>query len=518
MADLVIVQQLQGIPGAGGTGVTPTGTGFPVVIGGVLQTAAIGLSLSGDTNTATASTNGTLVNTTTSMSGGTAATASTVPANLQFTPMVPNAGAATVSTGTPGGSNITVAAPLSGGAEAGFTFTRVSAQLFKGQALLGALGKMGFYGPVTPSSTNYGIAIGPSTTVINGTLGCGLAYGSSLTWSVVAPGVAACYWAVSNPVSLLGGTADIWPDSATGAWWAWDALNGKYPLFGGGVSSGVYGDGSDGAMVLDGTNTFTFASLSTGVYTLSRDINPTTVEVKTGIGLATAGFAIRASTSITVDSGGLMANPGNSGSSGSAGAAAGSLGGGFAGGAGGSSTNGTVGTGGSSNQFPVEVGGTQWLGGVGGGGGLATGGSYGPWSPVTAGNSGSFRALPGAALGGGFGAAGFVPFWAGSGGGGGGSTAATGGAGGGGAGVMLLASPIIINNGSIQANGGAGQAGSGATAAGGGGGGAGGLIYLITRSFTGTTPTVPGGAGGAAVHSGVAGTAGGAGLVIQLSA
>jgi hypothetical protein len=61
-----------------------------------------------------------------------------------------------------------------------------------------------------------------------------------------------------------------------------------------------YGTGSDGAVTMDGTNTFGFASLSGSTYTLTRDVFATTFVLNSGITLKRAGFKFYAKTSIII--------------------------------------------------------------------------------------------------------------------------------------------------------------------------------------------------------------------------
>ena len=328
---------------------------------------------------------------------------------------------------------------------------------------------------------------------------------------------------------------------------------------GGGAGAGFAwgGDGSDGAVSLDGTNTYPNFTSTSGsapnlVYTLTRDVFATTLSVSAGKQLITHSFRIFAQTSVTVS--GTIQNNGGAGNNGSSiGGAGGSNaqtstnpglpqgwgnnaasgGGGASGGTGagasGGNGNGAIGTGnilqvisgngavgggpgGTGGASGSNAGGTGGTGGAGGGSGNI---AYAPpREPATAlaGRaivySVSSSPYPfiasqhsGSGAGGGAGAGdGTVSGGYGAGGGG------TGGAGG----NMVIASPTITVNsgGTISCNGGAGGPGgtggsvfSGNAAGGGGGaggsGGPGGLLMMIYHSYSNAgTVQAAGGTGG----------------------
>jgi hypothetical protein len=349
---------------------------------------------------------------------------------------------------------------------------------------------------------------------------------------------------------------------------------------GGGSGTGFPwgGDGSDGVLDFDGTNTFSGIATTTGaapnlVYSLVRDIYPTTLTVESGKTLKTVSFRIFASVSVTVN--GTLRNNGGVGSTFLGGnsaenALAGTLplagtSTGTSGGAGGagSTTNGSqgavgaTGRAGANSIILTAATFSSWNSGKGGDVGANTGGAV----RANAGTAGitlatSAPRVPPAALtlrtpastgvaysmtndgggaGGGGGGAGDGTNVGATGGGGGGS--------GGNGGFMAVAAPTITVGGSgvISVNGGDGVAGSagnnaapagnrgGGGGGGGGQGGIGGAMILIyhTLSNGGTIQAAAGNGGaggnggtgtgtGAAGANGQTGGAGTAGLVIQI--
>ena len=304
----------------------------------------------------------------------------------------------------------------------------------------------------------------------------------------------------------LGGTGAI--DSN-------DALNA---LAGEGVLS-IFGNGNDGAIVFDGTTTYSgFSSLSGSTYTLTRDVQGAGITVNNGVVVttssATGTFRIFCQGIVTINSGGTISADGNAASGATAGAvlASGSLVGGRAGGAGGVS-----GTGQGGNGVNANMGVAGGTGGAAGGGG-GTGGTAGTVTEsgtnvVTNVFNTPFPLLTGICSYGGFTLQ--IGFGAG-GSGGGGASGEAGGGGGGGGGIVAAFAYNVINNGTITAAGGIGGDGAG-TGAGGGGGGAGGLIIAYTLSgWTEGTTNVAGGTGGTGPGSGANGAAGGAGTVVSV--
>ncbi len=286
-------------------------------------------------------------------------------------------------------------------------------------------------------------------------------------------------------------------------------------------TSSIYGGGEDGAAKFDGATTFAFASLSGGVYTLTRDVFLADgATVAAGITVFSAGFRIMCAGRLTIN--GTIHCDGHaaSGSSGGTTSTLGSLGVGTAGGAGRSATTGANGSAQSNGLQDAQSAGLC-VGGAGGAGGANAGGNGGTYSAVVSGNGGAnflFTDLTGFFVGNASGGnqAQLQIVGGGAGGGGGGSdnASATGGGGGGGGGVLLLACWCLINNGVIRANGGAGAAGSGTAGnAGGGGGGGGGIILCTHRFMFGNAEVAQGGAGGAGFGTGATGSVGAAGHI-----
>lgn len=276
----------------------------------------------------------------------------------------------------------------------------------------------------------------------------------------------------------------------------------------------LFGDGSDGNVVFDGTSTVLGLAPSTGVYTLTRNIYPKQATVSgAGTRVKGAAFEVICSESLLVGAGAQLDADGNAGALAVAGAAitAQVLGGSFSGGAGGNGGAGANGT-----NATTSGGGAGGNGGAGTGG--HSGGTGGTLTAPTAAQGGLPRVATTALLGQVIGNGGLTLVKGGAGGAGGGDDATpnAGGGGGGGGGVLVIAAPIITIQGRISARGGAGAAGT-AGNAGGGGGGGGGCLVIVARAVTNSgTLDAAGGAGGAASGTGTAGSAGSAGNVIQV--
>jgi hypothetical protein len=282
-----------------------------------------------------------------------------------------------------------------------------------------------------------------------------------------------------------------------------------------GAAIGVYGNGSDGDVIM-----------GAGTTALARDMFYHDLTVPAGATVQAAGWFICVSGTLTL--GGTIDHGGGDGADATI-AGPGVGGGGTdrngsapfstAGGAGG------VGSGGiSSNQgsvYPSCVA----RGGRGGAGDDGLGGSSGA---ITAtGSAGNIRQLPwclNACL---------SPTDSGvrvscsSGGGGGAGAAFTaqayGGGGGGGGGYLVLCARVITGSGLVRAKGGDGgdafQQVAG-NSAGGGGGGGGGVAVVVTDTLAANLPTITaaGGAGGGAVGPiGTNGAVGGSGLLLVFS-
>lgn len=287
-----------------------------------------------------------------------------------------------------------------------------------------------------------------------------------------------------------------------------------------------FGDGSDGVVDMDGTNTFpAFATKVGSLYKLTRPLYASTLKI-TGTGqLDSNMFHIHCTVDYgpnnTSATGGDIfcrapdGNPGGTSGTGGSGTAAvftqGSLGltTGGTGGAGGAGNvgNGTNGT--QGNSYTANNGGSVLVGGAGGGAAPRTGGNGG--APRAA-NPLWFRRpdyLLGTRNTGG--ALNLINGGSGGSGGGGGagngvaSKGPGGGSGGGGGGVIWMAARNIVRNGArtiLSATGAVGgQAGVPPAVidiggAGGGSGGGGGLIHLIYASVSGSAGSIVDASGG----------------------
>ena len=211
----------------------------------------------------------------------------------------------------------------------------------------------------------------------------------------------------------------------------------------------VFGNGSDGAAVLDGTTTYTgFSSLAGSTYTLTRDVQASSLTVNSGVTVLPGPFRVFCTGTVTFSSGSAVAsNGGNGNANGTAGTAsstsAGLIGVGPAGGAG----NTGAGAGGTRTGFCVGMNGGGGAGGTGssGAGGSTPGTLTGATWPLTA-----FALLLGyASLGGNSGqVSGGI-----SGGGGGGDGTNKGGGGGGGGGVICVFAHAVVAAGRLAPSG-----------------------------------------------------------------
>jgi len=255
--------------------------------------------------------------------------------------------------------------------------------------------------------------------------------------------------------------------------------------------TGIYGDGSDGSAICDGTTSVNGMSLAGGNYTLTRDVYFINLIVNTSVNVLGGGYRIFVNNTLTVN--GSINVDGQSGT---------------AGGAAGSPPQG-VGThylGGGSPGLTGSVGGTS--NGYGGSGGNCSFGTTGGVvTPPPAGSGGihSIDVVNGYVSEGGI-PVNVTALVLQGGGGGGGAGASTGGGGGG---VLVVVALSLVGTGRISANGGAGMF---ATYYSGGGGG--GFIILVTRISNGWSGTI-GANGGAAGGPGA--FAGGIGTIVQLT-
>jgi hypothetical protein len=296
------------------------------------------------------------------------------------------------------------------------------------------------------------------------------------------------------------------------------------------TAGGVYGNASDGVctFIATGSTTVAGATLSGGVYTMTRDIYLATGSVvSVGATIKTSGFRIFCQGNLTIN--GVIDSSGSAAAANVAGAAlsySGTISNttvGTAGAAGGTGTS-TAGTNGAAN-------GLGGAGGVGGTSGSNTGAAGGTVTapvatvqgPYTAPNAIAVRVVGTTAL---------ALCCGGSGGSsGGGDGTNNSGGGGGGGGIVMISANTINGTGTISANGGVGGAANATGNSAGGGGGGGGAIILVSSSVgyvqptvtggvatvNGVTLTVAGGAGGAKTGTGTVGGAGVAGSLILIT-
>lgn len=328
------------------------------------------------------------------------------------------------------------------------------------------------------------------------------------------------------------------------------------------LSAGLFGNGSDGAGVADGSGTLAGLSPSSSIYTLTRDVYFTDLTISTGVTIKANGYQIFVSGTLTINGTGTIQNNGGDGSAGVTGS--GSSGG--AGGGGGTlAPGGTLpagiagiagGTGGNANANNIGNPGTD------GGNGVSANPSIGVSGSVGTSNTGNFGGQANGKQGGAGGAGGtagtatlalyppdtllgcyihadLVATYlqhkgtassggAGGGGAGGGGAPGVAGGGGGGAGgggapggIVAVYAKIIVNasTGGIKANGGAGGNGgnggisSGSNYGGGGGGaggrgGNGGAVIVVYETLTQTGSFLASGGSGSTHGSGSAGNIG----------
>ncbi len=289
--------------------------------------------------------------------------------------------------------------------------------------------------------------------------------------------------------------------------------NGQIP---GGFLPAVFGDGSDGDIVLDGSASFGMMSgPSSNVYVLTRELYANNLTINSGVTLKPDGYRIFVKN--TINGAGIIdasGNPGGNGSGGTGGGGASAVGSGpfksAPGKTGGNSAT-NFGTGGQSGT-------TGNIGNPGAKGGDSAnngGGSAGPVASKTAPHREKWAAFlfrdfdltQRVPAGSGSGASGCRPFFSGgsgiTGGGGGGSGSS--------GGIIWIAARIWAGTFTIQAPGGQGgnagnSSGSNMVGGNGGGGGTGGISFFIyfKKTWTGTY-SLAGGTGGAP-GTGAAGT------------
>lgn len=287
-----------------------------------------------------------------------------------------------------------------------------------------------------------------------------------------------------------------------------------------GTGSGVFGSGTDGALVLDGSSAVTGFTRSGSVYTPTRDIMATDLTVNSGVTLELR-QSWRLYATGTFSNAGTVRGSGQNGACPAAGSANnwGSLG------RGGSAGAGATGAGAVSASWDGAV--KSKLQGNGGNGGAGASGAGGVAAVQAAadhsyGSVWGFHTVPGCIGGytiGNIAGTGSAIQLSGGGGGAGGGGDGTnfGGGGGSGGNPILIVARYFTNSGTVTAAGGDG--GSSTTGnTGGGGGGGGGVIIIssVTYSNSGTI-TVAGGAGGTKQGTGVDGVAGSAGTIILVA-
>jgi len=305
------------------------------------------------------------------------------------------------------------------------------------------------------------------------------------------------------------------------------------------IDFGLFQDGSDGALVFDGTTTIlgivpgACGDTASQCYTLTRDVFCKNCVINVGV---TIDGAYRLFDAGTLTLNGKVERNGRAatGATAGAGRAAGYLAATVAGGAGGAAGGGAAGAG-VAPVPPVNVcttnGGAGGLtnangspGGAcrggGGGGGASGAGGAGGNSSAQQPTDGNLHQLEFALEAAGRTTTSTVAVQIGGGAGGGrGSPTAAGGGGGGGGGYVVVAAREILGSGSIEAKGGAGGDGANdGTNTGGGGGGGGGVVVVLIGTGAYPTTSVTGGAGGLKANGGGNGGAGGDGVKILYKA
>lgn len=297
-----------------------------------------------------------------------------------------------------------------------------------------------------------------------------------------------------------------------------------------GIGAGNYGNGSDGVLnfISTGSTTLAGATLSSGTYTMTRDIYLADQSIiAAGSTIKTSGFRIFCAGHLYIN--GTIDSSGNASVANAAGGALAYSG---------TISNTTVGeagaAGGTGNGSAGTAAGTNALGGAGGAGGASTD-TAGAGGAVTApaATVQNLQSLPNALLVRVTGTTALALCLGGAGGGaGGGDTTNLSGGGGGGGGIVALYAQTFSGTGTVSANGGVGGAANATGNSAGGGGGGGGAIVCASRSITNVAPTitagvtviqgvtfsVAGGAGGAKTGTGGVGVAGSAGNMYLLPA
>jgi hypothetical protein len=287
-----------------------------------------------------------------------------------------------------------------------------------------------------------------------------------------------------------------------------------------GFGNAIFGDGSDGPIILDGTIVPSMMSFGFGFYTLNRDLYASSISMLAGIFLFPNGYRIFCTGTLTMAAGAeIFALGGAGGNTGTAGTnvTGGTLPGSSLGAAGGTSGGANGPTAGpticnSVSGFNSGFGGHGSGSNVGGFGTSANAPKSEPRQLEALVNFSSRNAGASQQMYGGDGGAA----------GGGDGTNHGGGGGGGGGVIIVFARYIVATTSSINASGGAGGSPSAATV-GSGGGGCGGFIGICSSSISsgaiaGLTLNVAGGAAptGTRTSPATQGTAGNSGKTVLL--
>jgi hypothetical protein len=269
---------------------------------------------------------------------------------------------------------------------------------------------------------------------------------------------------------------------------------------------GLFGDGSSGAVTLDGTVTVPWAAKAGSTYTMNSDCFCTSLTINSTVILIPNGYRIFCQGTVTNNGTVRVLGINATSSAGAASGASGTIRGGISGGAGGSAAAGTAGAGGGAPGTATS--------GSGGAGSATAGGAGGASSTTNT----SFYRTAGPLLTGIYNIFGSVVSLTGGpgAGGGGGDGVNSGGGGGGGGGTVVIAAWSVVNNGTISVAGGNGFTPVTGNC-GGGGSGSGGLIWILTlTAWTAGTTVITAGTPGSGVGTGAAGTAGGNGFIQNL--
>ena len=292
------------------------------------------------------------------------------------------------------------------------------------------------------------------------------------------------------------------------------------------VAVGLCGDGNDGPLDFDGTNTYPGLATTTGAapnldYTLTRNIYATNLDIRATKKVRTAGFVVHWTGTFT--NRGTLHNAGDPGASPNGGGnigSEGSLQSSRAGGGNGGVTNLAQTINGNPGQNANRsAGGNGGGGGNAGGAGPGGGGAANAPATTIGGQADLAFAVHGRLLD-------ATSLNGGGGGGGGGGTSVTGtsaggGGGQGGGGLKMVGHVYDGAGGTISANGGNGGGGTftGDGQAGGGGGGGGGWLHLwVGLLVAWGTETANGGANGNGGNGGGNGAPGANGKIVKLAA